>query len=366
MSASARSNAPAASRPVANSLTAAAAATTTSASQERKRTALLAFDPLPVSSKKPRHDAPAGTTSTNPSVSMRLQLDDIGSIIPTGTIATMRHQIRSICSTLHTERQLQHVLLAAKAAAQMKKNTLPQANTPPPAAAPAAAAAAPILSPAQLAAAASAQQLAVPALAVPPAAAAAAAAPAADVAVVIPTVIERPQICTVRIKLSPSKPPIWRDVDVPLTLSLKDLHKTIMCIMNWSGDHLWEFAAGKSRYNDSRFNEFDGFEAPALSAKRTRLEDLLSLNPILKLKYLYDFGANWQFDLQFSDLRAGAAIGLVYPHVIRGRKNAPIEDYCPDDDEDMELHYDPNLCDVPAMNQRILKAIERKWITTHF
>ena len=56
------------------------------------------------------------------------------------------------------------------------------------------------------------------------------------------------EIATVRIELRDTDPVIWRQVEVPTSLTLKVLHRVIQAAMGWFDYHLWEFTIDKRRY----------------------------------------------------------------------------------------------------------------------
>jgi hypothetical protein len=56
------------------------------------------------------------------------------------------------------------------------------------------------------------------------------------------------EIATIRIELRHTDPLIWRQVEVPTSITLKVLHDIIQAVMGWFDYHLWEFRIGKQRY----------------------------------------------------------------------------------------------------------------------
>jgi len=56
------------------------------------------------------------------------------------------------------------------------------------------------------------------------------------------------EIATVCIELRHTDPLIWRQVEVPTSITLKVLHDIIQVVMGWFDYHLWEFTIGKQRY----------------------------------------------------------------------------------------------------------------------
>ena len=43
-------------------------------------------------------------------------------------------------------------------------------------------------------------------------------------------------------------PMVWRRILVPLTCTLRELHRTIQVAMGWEGTHLFEFCLRAARY----------------------------------------------------------------------------------------------------------------------
>ena len=56
------------------------------------------------------------------------------------------------------------------------------------------------------------------------------------------------EIATVRIELRRSDPLIWRQVEVPTSITLNVPHDIIQAVMGWFDYHLWEFTIGKQKY----------------------------------------------------------------------------------------------------------------------
>ena len=49
------------------------------------------------------------------------------------------------------------------------------------------------------------------------------------------------EIATARITLDGTGPPIWREVEVPTSITLKVLHDIVQATVGWMDYHLWEF-----------------------------------------------------------------------------------------------------------------------------
>lgn len=81
-------------------------------------------------------------------------------------------------------------------------------------------------------------------------------------------------ICTLRIELCDSDPPIWRQVEVPTSITLKALHEVVQAAMGWLDDHLWEFTIGRPRFG-LPMDEDWGTE-PRIEADTVRLHEVLT------------------------------------------------------------------------------------------
>lgn len=130
------------------------------------------------------------------------------------------------------------------------------------------------------------------------------------------------EIASVRIELLYSDPLIWREVEVPTSITLKVLHDVIQCVMGWLDLHLWEFTIGHQKYG-LPMDEDWGTE-PRLKASKVRLRDVLKQQRTV-VDYLYDFGDSWEHRLTITDIRAGQP-GVFYPRYVGGERNAPPED----------------------------------------
>lgn len=130
------------------------------------------------------------------------------------------------------------------------------------------------------------------------------------------------EICTMRIELVGSDPPIWREVEVPTSMTLRTLHEVVQAAMGWRDYHLWQFTVRGQRYGLPT-KEGWGLESP-VDARRTSLASLLR-RPRTVMTYVYDFGDDWEHRLVLTKIREGEP-GIVYPRFVAGERNAPPED----------------------------------------
>ena len=126
------------------------------------------------------------------------------------------------------------------------------------------------------------------------------------------------EIATVRIELHDTDPVIWRQVEVPTSITLKVLHDIIQAAMGWFDCHLWEFTIDKRRYG-LPMDEDWGTE-PRTNAAKVRLRDVLRSRKT-RIDYLYDFGDCWEHRLTVTNTRTGDP-DLSYPRYIAGERNA--------------------------------------------
>src|SRR5262245_11008319 len=130
------------------------------------------------------------------------------------------------------------------------------------------------------------------------------------------------EIATVRIELRHTDPLIWRQVEVPTSITLKVLHDIIQVVMGWFDYHLWEFTIGKQRFGLPLDDDW-GTE-PRIEAGKVRLRDVLKPRKTV-IDYTYDFGDGWEHRLTVTDVRAGQR-DVSYPRYIGGERNGPPED----------------------------------------
>jgi hypothetical protein len=130
------------------------------------------------------------------------------------------------------------------------------------------------------------------------------------------------EICTVRIELCDSDPLIWRELEVPTSITLKVLHEVVQAGMGWFDQHLWEFRLGKQRFG-LPMDEDWGTE-PRIEAAKVRLRKVLTPRRTV-ITYVYDFGDEWEHRLTLTNIRQGEP-GIGYPRYVAGERNAPPED----------------------------------------
>jgi hypothetical protein len=130
------------------------------------------------------------------------------------------------------------------------------------------------------------------------------------------------EIASMRIELRHTRPPIWRMVEAPTSITLHDLHDIVQIAMGWFDCHLWEFATGGRTYGLPMDDDWG--TKPRKEAAKVRLRDVLSSGRTV-IDYTYDFGDGWEHRIIVADVRPSDP-GLTYPRYVAGKGNGPPED----------------------------------------
>jgi hypothetical protein len=130
------------------------------------------------------------------------------------------------------------------------------------------------------------------------------------------------EIATARIELKDTDPPIWREVEVPTSITLKVLHDIVQASIGWLDYHLWEFVIDGRTYGLPM--DEDWGTAPRKEAAKVRLRDVLQPGETV-VAYTYDFGDAWEHEIRIRDVRQGEP-GVGYPRYVAGERNGPPED----------------------------------------
>ena len=145
------------------------------------------------------------------------------------------------------------------------------------------------------------------------------------------------------------RPPIWRRVLVPATITLGDLREVIRVLFGWDGDHLHVFEVGAKRYSDPLFDLRD-LEMDDECA--VRLRDVFT-GATKKIRYEYDFGASWWHEIVLEKIRERES-GTVYPVCVAFAGDSPVE--YPSE----EYPQDPEPFDLAETNRRLAGLDEKE------
>ncbi|SHO51704.1 UPF0149 family protein [Desulfopila aestuarii] len=125
-----------------------------------------------------------------------------------------------------------------------------------------------------------------------------------------------------KISLQGAKPPIWRRVLVPDTVTLADLHEIIQLTMGWFDSHLHQFQIGRKAYGPELDDDW-GMEPIANEEEYTLHNLAKDLAP--HFSYTYDFGDDWEHRITV-EKTLPINEGKPYPVLIKGKRACPPED----------------------------------------
>jgi hypothetical protein len=127
----------------------------------------------------------------------------------------------------------------------------------------------------------------------------------------------------VRIKASLAHvaPEVTRRIAVPLTMKLDRLHLTLQAAFGWTNTHLYAFQAAGLSWGEPDPDFLDAMG----DACKTRLYDVVAQTGAKTLRYVYDFGDNWEHVLKLEKwVENGGPEGL--PFLINAIGRCPPED----------------------------------------
>lgn len=119
----------------------------------------------------------------------------------------------------------------------------------------------------------------------------------------MPDAAEKTLVLKIQMK-GVTKPPMWREVEVPADYNFAELHDVIQIVTGLENSHLWQF--NKSAYDDSLqigipMDHDDpygfGIESVTDVADETPLTKYLAQKGD-ELEYVYDFGDDWVFSVK--------------------------------------------------------------------
>lgn len=122
------------------------------------------------------------------------------------------------------------------------------------------------------------------------------------------------------VSLAFSEPLIWRRIQVPGEMSLKQFHKVLQICMGWSGEYSHQFYVGKVFY---------AMTSPSGDKREYDEEkyNLQTLEEAMKwcFTYFYDANEGWEHDIVLEEIKQPQKGGN-YPVVLDGEWASPPED----------------------------------------
>lgn len=127
-----------------------------------------------------------------------------------------------------------------------------------------------------------------------------------------------PSVLKLKVTLKGMRPPVWRRLLVPDTLTLADLHEAIQAAMGWQSSHLHQFTIAEASYGDpSMLDEI-------ADQRRYRLSRLVK-EGVGRFTYVYDLGDFWEHAIVVEGCEPAVA-DMFYPACIAGKRACPPED----------------------------------------
>jgi hypothetical protein len=171
-------------------------------------------------------------------------------------------------------------------------------------------------------------------------------------------------IYRIRVDLDDAQPPIWRRLDLRSNLTLDLLHQVLQVAFGWTDSHLHRFSLGGGGF-DHRSQLFlcpydmdnkEWEDDDGLPAAGTRLDETLC-EPGDTLRYLYDYGDNWELTLRLEEVLP-AETDCPAAVVVDGERAAPPEDcgHLVDADSPAEVLADPALFEPQQVNKGLASA----------
>jgi len=156
---------------------------------------------------------------------------------------------------------------------------------------------------------------------------------------------------TFKVKLKHDKR-VWRRVEILGSQTLDDLHGVIQEAYGFDDDHLYSyFMSGKAwDHSDFEYHHPDAapqtpveermrtmmskirgtYPEPRLPATKMSIQSL-NLKPKQRFLYLFDYGDEWQFEVEF--IEEGTSEGRHYPRIIDLKGESP-QQYADYDEEE--------------------------------
>jgi len=119
-----------------------------------------------------------------------------------------------------------------------------------------------------------------------------------------------------KVMLRGVRPPVWRRLVVPASMTLAELHSVLQTAMGWSGGHLHAFDVDGVLYGD--VEDVDG---PVGNELRVRLSSVACA--VSRFRYEYDFGDGWEHDVV---IEKALTTSVRSPLCVAGRRACPPED----------------------------------------
>ncbi len=120
-----------------------------------------------------------------------------------------------------------------------------------------------------------------------------------------------------------SKPPVWRQVQVPGTFTFDQFHGVIQRCFGWENFHLYQFSPqGFGSYPVISIPSKEDWEQPEMNSMKTKLKEVFKLEK-QTFNYIYDFGDDWSHKITLEKILPGE---IESPVCLAGKGACPPED----------------------------------------
>lgn len=131
-------------------------------------------------------------------------------------------------------------------------------------------------------------------------------------------------IYQIKVTLLGTKPPIWRRLLVPASLTLTQLHDVLQITMGWQNCHMHEFRIGRRYFGEPSPEE------GLMGVAQTEDERKVHLPAVLgkvgaKMIYTYDMGDSWEHRIVL-EKQLPIDPSVKYPACVDGQLACPPED----------------------------------------
>jgi hypothetical protein len=128
-------------------------------------------------------------------------------------------------------------------------------------------------------------------------------------------------IIEIKVTLEYIEPSVTRTLQVTSDIRLDRLHLTLQAAMGWTNSHLYMFQAEGATWGLPD-PDFGGDDLPA---NKTTLAEVLTDTGARSIRYIYDFGDNWEHQIQIGKV-TDAKLGDLYPRLTEISGQCPLED----------------------------------------
>lgn len=140
------------------------------------------------------------------------------------------------------------------------------------------------------------------------------------------------QVFQLRVELMHSEPPIWRRLEVRSDITLDVVHRVLQAAFGWANYHLYRFSLGGDPFDPSAqlflcpwdVEEGELEDAGGIPDSEVRLDETMQ-QPGDVLRYVYDYGDNWELTLRLEQVTPAPA-STPAAVATDGRRAAPPED----------------------------------------